>query len=61
MGRDLSSAQNAVMQYAKGEAELGFGKERKRKVYSVVSWMMLSINILRKKNKKIEGRIKINI
>ena len=52
MGRDLSSAQNAVMQYAKGEAELGFGKERKRKVYSVVSWMMLSINILRKKNKK---------
>ena len=51
MGRDLSSAQNAVMQYAKGEAELGL-KERKRKVYSVVSWMMLSINILRKKNKK---------
>ena len=31
MGRDLSSAQNAVMQYAKGEAELGFGKERKKK------------------------------
>lgn len=31
MGRDLNSAQNAVMQYAKGEAELGFGKERKKK------------------------------
>ena len=52
MGRDLNSAQNAVMQYAKGEAELGFVKREKRKVYSVVLWMMLSINILRKKNKK---------
>lgn len=31
MGRDLSSAQNAVMNYAKGEAQLGFGKERSKK------------------------------
>ena len=31
MGRDLNSAQNAVMQYAKGEDDLGFGKERKKK------------------------------
>ncbi len=31
MGRDLSSATTAIQNYAKGEAELGFGKERKKK------------------------------
>ena len=30
MGKDLNSAQNAVINYAKGEAELGFAKERKK-------------------------------
>ena len=31
MGRDLNSAQSAIQKYAKGEAELGFAKERKKK------------------------------
>ena len=31
MGRDLSSATTAIQNYARGEAELGFGKERKKK------------------------------
>ena len=31
MGKDLSSAQTAVMNYAKGEAELGFAKEKKKR------------------------------
>lgn len=31
MGRDLSSATNAITKYAKAEAELGHGKERKKK------------------------------
>ena len=31
MGKDLSSASKAVQAYAKGEAELSFGKERKKK------------------------------
>tara|TARA_R100000781_G_scaffold27044_1_gene20088 strand:- start:514 stop:966 length:453 start_codon:yes stop_codon:yes gene_type:complete len=31
MGRDLSSAETAVRNYAKGEAQLAFGKERKKK------------------------------
>lgn len=31
MGRDLSSASNAITKYAKAEAELGHGKERKKK------------------------------
>ena len=31
MGRDLNSAQSAIQKYAKAEAELGFGKERKKK------------------------------
>tara|TARA_R100000655_G_scaffold29354_1_gene59212 strand:+ start:17 stop:472 length:456 start_codon:yes stop_codon:yes gene_type:complete len=31
MGKDLSSASRAVQAYAKGEAELSFGKERKKK------------------------------
>ena len=30
MVKDLNSAQNAVINYAKGEAELGFAKERKK-------------------------------
>jgi hypothetical protein len=31
MGKDLSSATNAITQYAKAEAELGFAKEQKKK------------------------------
>ena len=31
MGRDLASASSAIEKYAKAEAELGFGKERKKK------------------------------
>jgi len=31
MGKDLSSATTAIQNYARGEAELGFGKERKKK------------------------------
>ena len=31
MGRDLSSAETAIRNYAKGEAQLSFGKERKKK------------------------------
>jgi hypothetical protein len=31
MGRDLSSATSAISKYAKAEAELGHGKERKKK------------------------------
>ena len=31
MGKDLSSAQTAVMNYAKGEAALGFAKEKKKR------------------------------
>jgi len=31
MGKDLSSATNAIAQYAKAEAELGFAKEQKKK------------------------------
>ena len=31
MGRDLSSATGAISKYAKAEAELGHGKERKKK------------------------------
>ena len=31
MGKDLASASSAIEKYAKAEAELGFGKERKKK------------------------------
>ena len=31
MGKDLSSSTNAITQYAKAEAELGFAKEQKKK------------------------------
>ena len=31
MGKDLSSATNAIASYAKAEAELGFAKEQKKK------------------------------
>ena len=31
MGKDLASASTAIEKYAKAEAELGFGKERKKK------------------------------
>ena len=31
MGKDLTSASSAIEKYAKAEAELGFGKERKKK------------------------------
>lgn len=31
MGKDLASASGAIQRYAKAEAELGFGKERKKK------------------------------
>ena len=31
MGRDLNSATTAIQKYAQAEAELGFGKERKKK------------------------------
>ena len=42
MGKDLSSATTAIQNYARGEAELGFGKERK-KIRIVISMLLFQI------------------